>query len=208
MNLNPDSLEPEGYVLLDKLDHLQLIPFVRMYINKRTRFAMLYMLANLLAFGSAGFFLLRYYRAGEYSLGEGLTYFSFGIASVFALLPLHEFIHVLAYKAQGAKKTSYDANLKKFYFLAVADRFVANRREFQIVALSPFVIISSIGLLLLNFTSPHWTMTVLGALLIHTSFCSGDFGLLSYFDFHKDMEVVTYDDKDNRVSYFYGLKKE
>ena len=141
-------------------------------------------------------------------MSEGLVNLSYGLAIAFLLLPIHEFIHVLAYRSQGAVHTSYNANLKKFYFLAVADQFVASKKEFQIVALAPFVVITSVGFVLLFFTTPLWSMTVLGALLTHTAFCSGDFGLLSYFDFHKDKEIVTYDDKESRVSYFYGLKKE
>ena len=140
-------------------------------------------------------------------MAEGLTQLSYGLAIAFALLPLHEFIHVLAYKSQGAENTSYDANLKKFYFLAVADRFVANRKEFQIVALAPFIVISSILITCLFFTGPLWSMTVLGVLLTHTAFCSGDFGLLSYFAYHKDKEVVTYDDKGSKISFFYGVQK-
>jgi len=31
----------------------------------------------------------------------------------------------------------------------------------------------------------------------------GDFELLSYFEFHKNKQVVTYDNKDNGISYFY-----
>jgi hypothetical protein len=38
--------------------------------------------------------------------------------------------------------------------------------------------------------------------------CSGDFGILSYFELHKDKEVVTYDDIENKISYFYGRVKE
>jgi len=60
------------------------------------------------------------------------------LAIAFALIPSHEYIHVLAYKSKGAKNTSCDANLKKFYFMAIAYRFVANKKEFQIVALAPF----------------------------------------------------------------------
>jgi hypothetical protein len=138
---------------------------------------------------------------------EGLTYLAYGLAIAFALLPVHEFIHAVAYKSQGAEKTSYDASLMKFYFLAVADRFVANRKEFQVVALAPFIVITSVLLILLLLTDPFWRMAVLGILLTHTAFCSGDFGLLSYFAFHKDKEVVTYDDKGNKVSYFYGVQK-
>jgi len=34
--------------------------------------------------------------------------------------------------------------------------------------------------------------------------CAGDFGILSYFEFNKEKQVVTYDDVENNVSYFYG----
>jgi Putative zincin peptidase len=208
MNLRPEDLEANGYKLLDKLDHMELVPFVRTYINKWTRFSTIYMTCNLLAFGAVGYLLVSGYTSGIFTIPEGLTYLSYGLVIAFLLLPIHEYIHVLAYKSQGARHTSYDANLKKFYFLAVADRFVANRREFQVVALAPFVVITAVGLTLLFFTTPLWTMTVLGTLLTHTAFCSGDFGLLSYFDFNKNKEVVTYDDKENKISFFYGLERE
>ena len=90
--------------------------------------------------------------------------------------------------------------------MALADKFVANRKEFQIVALLPFIVISTTLLILLCFAGQVWSFTILGVLLTHTAFCSGDFGLLSYFDYHKDKDVVTYDDIENRISYFYGKK--
>ena len=34
--------------------------------------------------------------------------------------------------------------------------------------------------------------------------CSGDFGLLNYFEFNKEKQIVTYDDVENKISYFYG----
>lgn len=207
MKLAPEELEANGYVLLDKLEHMELIPFVRTYINKLTKYSAVYMISNVVALGVTAFFLVYYYKTGVFSMGDGLVNLSYGFAIAFALLPVHEYIHVLAYKSQGARHTSYDANLKKFYFLAVADQFVANKKEFQIVALAPFVIITSFSLILLFFTTPLWTMTVLGTILTHTAFCSGDFGLLSYFDFHADKDVVTYDDKASRISYFYASVK-
>jgi hypothetical protein len=91
--------------------------------------------------------------------------------------------------------------------MAMADQFVASRREFRLVALAPFLLINLVSIFLF-FTVPlAWTYTVLGTLLTHTAFCSGDFGLLSYFEFHQDKEVVTYDDKENQVSYFYGRSR-
>jgi hypothetical protein len=45
-------------------------------------------------------------------------------------------------------------------------------------------------------------------LFAHTAMCSGDFGLLNYFEFYKDKEIVTYDDVENKISYFYEQTRE
>lgn len=204
MDLKPEALESNGYVLMEKLEHMELIPFVRLYMGKRTRFAILYTICNLLVFAATAYYLIHNYKASVFSMEEGLIRLFYGFGVAFLLLPVHEFVHVLAYKSQGALHTSYDANLKKFYFLAVADKFVANKREFRIVALAPIVLISTFLIILSFFTGPLWTLTVLGALLVHTAFCSGDFGMLCYFDFHENKDIVTYDDRAEKVSFFYG----
>lgn len=206
MKLNPSDLENNGFKLQDELGHKELIPFVRSYMKKRTFYTVFYTICNLIvAVGIVLLFVI--HRNTQIEFGDGIAYLSYGFAIAFLLIPLHEFIHVLAYKSQGAKDTSYDTNLKKFYFMAMADKFVANRKEFTIVALAPFAVISLVLILLLFLVDSYWMYTILGILLTHTAFCSGDFGLLSYFEFHKDKEVVTYDDKENRVSYFYAKQK-
>lgn len=204
MKIKPDELSENGYVLLDKLGHKELVPFIRTYLKKRTKYSVFYYLSNLIVVGLAGYFFVADYDLPGYNLGDRFTHFSYGLAIAFLLLPLHEYIHVLAYKSQGATNTSYDANLKKFYFMALADKFVANKKEFEIVALAPFTIITTVLTVLLFLVNPDWTLTIIGALLTHTAMCSGDFGLLSFFEFHKDKETVTYDDVENKISYFYG----
>lgn len=204
MNIKPDELTQNGYVLLEKLDHNELIPFVRTYIRKRTKFAVCFYLCNGVAFGLVGYFLLQGYTLPDYRFVARFAHFSYGVALAFALLPLHEYIHVLAYKSQGASQTSYDANLKKFYFMALADKFVANKKEFEIVALAPFLFITASLILSLCLVQSPWTLTLSAVLLAHTAMCSGDFGLLSFFEWNKAREPVTYDDVENRISYFYG----
>jgi Putative zincin peptidase len=204
MKLSPEELADNGYILLGSLDHKKLIPFVNTYLKKWTRFSVIYLVSNLILIASIIFCFWQNYGSDNFNFGDGLMYFSIGFLIAFLLIPIHEYIHVLAYKSQGADQTSYDYNLKKFYFMAIADKFVASRKEFQIVALAPVVAITTVLLFLLFFAGNLWIFTILGTLLIHTAFCSGDFGLLSYFDFHKDKEVVTYDDKENGISYFYG----
>jgi hypothetical protein len=208
MKITPEQLTQKGYTLLDQLGHKELVPFIRAYMNKRTKYAILYYLSNFIVFGIAGYLFMAKFNTPDFDLGNRFTHFCYGLAIAFALVPLHEYIHVLAYKSQGAINTSYDANFRKFYFMALADKFVANKREFEIVALSPFIIITTTLILLLFIVNSNWALTIVGILLTHTAMCSGDFGLLSYFEFHADKEVVTYDDKENRITYFYGKTKK
>ena len=87
--------------------------------------------------------------------------------------------------------------------MALADKFVANKKEFEIVALAPFIIITTTLIICLLIANTNWTLTISSVLLAHTAMCSGDFGLLSYFEFNKEKQVVTYDDIENKISYFY-----
>jgi hypothetical protein len=204
MQFQPEELESKGYVPLESLNHQELIPFVQTYIKKRTKAVIFFIAVNLFLFGSIVFCFIKSSEIDGFKFINGFNYISIGMTIAFALIPFHEFIHVLAYKSQGAKNTSYDVNWKKLYFMALADKFVANAREFRIVALAPFVAITVLGFILLAFVGTSWTFTILGTLFVHTACCAGDFALLSYFEFNKDKEVVTYDDISTGISYFYG----
>ena len=207
MNIKPEESATHDYVLLDQLGHKDLVPFIRTYLKKKTLFSVFYYLFNGLAFGLVAYFFLRDHALPDYSVGERFTRFSYGLALAFAMLPLHEYIHMLAYRSQGAKNTSYAANPKKLFFMALADRFVASKKEFEIVALAPFIVISTLLIFCLLLLNPAWRLTVSSVLLAHTAMCSGDFGLLSYFAFHKNRQPVTYDDVAQQVSYFYGRRE-
>lgn len=204
MKIRPEELAENSYILVDKLDHQELIPFIRLYMRKRNKFSIFYYLINFVLFAFAGYYFVSGWNEPEYSFANRFLYFSYGLALSFLLMPLHEYIHGLAYKSQGAKITSYDANFRKLYFMALADKFVANRKEFLVVALAPFVVITIILIVMIFISNPDWKITFIACLLAHTSMCSGDFGLLSYFEFHKNKEMVTYDDVGNKTSYFYG----
>jgi hypothetical protein len=208
MKIRPEELIEKGFVQLDKLEHKELIPFIKIYIKKLTKYSIIYNVSNFIIFGLTAFLFMSGFKHPDFDFGNRLMHFSYGLAIAFLLIPLHEYIHVLAYKSQGATNTSYDVNIKKFYFMALADKFVANKKEFEIAALAPFVIITVILTILFFIVNPNWTLTIIGVLLTHTAMCSGDFGLLSYFEFNKDKQVVTYDDIENKISYFYGHTSE
>ena len=203
MKLKPGELKENNYRLLDSMDHNELIPFVKTYLNKRTFASTIYYLSIIISVAVLLFYSMKIHVTNHTPVSKEIACFLIGVPATFLLIPLHEFIHIIAYKLQGATATSYDYNLKKFYFLAVADKFVANKKEFRIVALAPFVIITAALMISLFFVGPLAKIIMLTTLTIHTTCCSGDFALLSYFEFNKDKEVITYDDKDNKISYFY-----
>jgi hypothetical protein len=207
MVLKPEELKEHGFTLLDSLDHQQLIPFIQLYLKKNTSISWIFRCINIFFFLSILYWIWKCVYLENLKFGECFSYLSFGFIIVLFLIPIHEYIHVLAYKSQGAPHTSYDANWKKFYFMALADKFVANKSEFHIVALAPFVVITTILIFILLWVDGLWYFTILGTLMMHTAACSGDFGMLSYFYFHKDMDIVTYDDTENKISYFYGKPK-
>ena len=156
---------------LDELGHKELVPFIQKYMKKRTKYSLIYYISNLIVFGLVGYLFVQDFNLPDYSFGERFTHFSYGLAIAFALLPLHEYIHVLAYKSQGATNTSYDANHKKFYFMALADKFVANKKEFEVVALAPFIIITTTLIIILFIVSSAWTLTITSILLALTAMC-------------------------------------
>ena len=204
MKLKPEELEENGYILLDEMNHAEIVPFVKKFLHKRTWFSSFYYLSVIVSFSALLFFCIKFYHSGICTFDKILIQIVFGFLLTLALVPFHELIHALAYKLEGAKKTSFDANFKRFYFLAIADQFVISKREFKIVALAPFLVISMALLIVSFFFGEGWKVTMLTTLSIHSLACSGDFALLSYFEFNRNKEVVSYDDKENKVSFFFG----
>jgi len=202
MKIKPEDLESKGYRMQDELDHKALIPFLKKHLKKHTLSSIFHNAFNFVMFATIVALLTNDYIAGK-SVLKGIAYILYGMGFTLLLIPIHELIHGLAYKLLGAENTSFDANLRKFYFMALADQFVANKKEFRIVALAPFVTITTAGFALLYFVSGPWTYSILAAILTHAVFCSGDFGLLSYFDANKGKELVTYDVVATKMSYFY-----
>lgn len=208
LRADPVWIEQQGFKTDAILNHQDIIPFVKSFLFRKNKVTLFY-----LAFNTAFCILLIFsmfisvYK-DTLTFGEAFKWFSWGCLIPFLLVPLHEWLHGIAYKACGATTVSYDVNWKQFYFMAIADKFVANRKSFRIVALTPFIIIT-ISLLipvLLTSTSGIQIMLIT-ATFIHGSMCAGDFGLLSYFETNRNKEVITFDDRSAGISYFFVREK-
>lgn len=195
------------YQLLDKLHYDDIVDFATEYVRKRTR-SMFYYLVLLIVFfilqWSAFLYGIFVKDMNTISL---LKQFLYGlIISLTIVIPFHELIHALGYFLLGARKIRFGAVLKHFAFYAVADDFVANRNAFIFLALSPFIIVSLLNLAGFVFVTGYASYTYISVLFFHATMCAGDFALLSYFEFHRDKELYTFDDVGKKTSYFYYKK--
>jgi len=208
MKLSPEELESNGYELIETLEHKELVPFVKKYLYRYGFWPLSYfgfVVAMLLAIGALAGYMIAVKQ--NILLPDILGKTILGCALSFLLIPLHEYIHAIAYRGCGAKEVSFDADLKKMVFMAIAHRFVAGSKEFRFVAIAPFATISILSFAIIPFLGGHYIFTALGLIFMHAAFCGGDFAMLSYLDLHKDLEVVTWDDKENKVTFFYGKSK-
>jgi Putative zincin peptidase len=198
------TLEEQGFTQEVALNHKELIPFVAQYLFRKNIFTIGFLILNIVFLVTwLAICIIQVYH-GTLSLGKIFTWSAYGCALVFLLVPFHEGLHGMAYRMCGAKKVSYKANWKKLYFMAIADRFIAGRKSFYFIGLTPFVLISTCLILLCMLSPSHLQVMWLMVLWVHASMCAGDFGLLSYFEENNGRDVVTYDDATNAISYFYS----
>ncbi len=204
-----DLEDTEQYTLLNTLQHSDIKEFVVRELEPHAlwaRIANMYQIGGLLAFMLAGFRAFMPFFAQKESIF--LTYFLYGTAFSFTvLIVLHELIHALAYKTIGAHNISYGVQLKKFLFHVQANQQVLNYNNMKIVALAPAVVVAVITIVGMAIFYQHPLFFSFAAVFgLHSLFCAGDMGILSYFENRKDKEILTYDDKKNDCSFFY-LKK-
>ena len=204
MKIKHSDLNDLGFYQLASLEHMNMIPFIKEANKHQNIYSLSYKIINGLLLALIAGFLGFNFANDTGLIGSALSPFFLGFAVAFLLLPLHEFIHGLAYKWVGAENTSYDVDWKHLVFMALAHQFVADKKDFTIVALAPFITISSFLMILILILPPYWGYLFFGTLFTHSLFCSGDFGMLSFFESHPDKEIVTYDDIETKTSHFYA----
>ncbi len=129
------------------------------------------------------------------------------VLSFSVLVILHESFHGLALLLTGAKKISFGSNLRNFMFFAEADLHVMNRRQFRLVALTPLIVVKIVCLygFILYFKQPASYLFVV-TMCLHSLFCAGDIGLLSFIENQDKGRIYTYDSKkEDKTFYFKKL---
>lgn len=204
MNLKPEELEKNGYILIDELLHNDLTSFLTEKNKEhKSYFLTLYFIFFILPISIFSFLLTKGIISGEITVVKSLLYCLLGVLSVLLFAPIHELLHALAYKLIGANNISYFANLKKFYLATVSDKNVLNVKEFKIVALLPFVFVLVFALFLSTQVDTYGMLWLLSFVFTHNMFCGGDFSFLNYMEVNKHKGIVTFDDKEKGKTYFY-----
>jgi len=193
-----------GYKLLDKIPYNTIADFAGGYLRKSNLSIRFYLLIIIILFTGMVISLIHGTLAHNYRFMGLLKQYLYGLLISFTIvIPVHEAIHGLAYFLLGARKIRFGAKLKQFAFYSVAEDFVTTRPAFYVLALSPFIILSVANLFGFFYVHGYAGYTYLSILFFHSTMCAGDFALMSYYEFHKDKELYTFDDVKNRISYFY-----
>lgn len=200
---NPDFKE------ITALSHTEIKNFIVSEITENqgwSRIANMYQITGILAFVLGGFKAFMPFFLSRETIF--LSWLGIGLVFTFTLLiVLHELIHAIAYKSVGAKKLSFGMNIRKFIFYVQADKQVINYKQFKIVALAPAVVISLLSVIgmAIFYTQPIFYFFI-PIFAFHSLFCAGDFGLLCFFENRKELDIVTFDNKQEGKTYFYGKK--
>jgi len=199
----------EHYEKFAELSHSEIKEFVINQLSQPSRIITWYMVYQFIMIVVGIFFVARAIVLAVKGFSEALIYVALGLTfTVTLLIVIHELLHGLALKITGAKKLSFGAYWKKFIFYAEADRHVLNRKQFELVALTPLFVVklfTFFGLIyFINHPAFYFFIFTMSA---HSLFCAGDIGLLSIFYREKDDEIYTFDVKAEKRS-FYFRKKE
>ncbi len=203
MALSVEDLEDQKrFRLFLTIPYKDLIEFVFEYLKKKSGLAVFFWSVCALFLGIT--IIIRVELAGNFPESQILLHTLMGLI-IFPLIcvPFHEFLHIVPYYLSGARNIKVGMDLKQFLFYVTAHRYVASSLQFRIVALTPFLIIST-GMIFLIFYMPGlWKWSFSLFLFSHATMCAGDFALLNLYYLNKNRKLYTWDDADKQEAYFY-----
>jgi hypothetical protein len=146
-------------------------------------------------------------KAGLLNAGKIIWQLFAGIlaGSILVIAP-HELLHGLAYRVLGAPRIKFGADFQQFIFYVTADRFPISKSQLAFLAMTPFVLINLLVILFTIWWASPYVLFSASLLFCHNIMCIGDFAILSYACSHKG-RLFTYDDTENKVSYFFEYRE-
>ena len=197
-----DLEDPCRYREVLRLPYEDIVTFVLDYIKRRTGLMLTFWAFCLIFAGTA--LNIRINIASYFPFRSILCHSALGFI-IFPLLviPLHELLHVISFLLTGARKIRVGMDLKQYIFYVTSHRHVVNRKQFLLVGLMPFVLISILTILLIFILPGLWKWSLSVFLFVHSTMCAGDFAMLNFFHINRNKNLFTWDDADAKMAYFY-----
>lgn len=202
-NLSPRDLQELGFQTFETLHTKTVGTFVLRFLINRGLMRNIFLLLSAACI--TGCILWFQYTHLLFVKAKPIVWIFLGMLLFFGWIPIHEGLHVLAYRLAGARDVRLEAHWKQGYFLALAPGFVADARSFLFIAFLPFLIISLAHLALVLYIKAEWVALFWGSFILHTLGCVGDFAAADLFIQNRQWEVVTFDEPSG-ITYF--LKRE
>jgi hypothetical protein len=187
---------------MQAIHYSDLVTFVLDYLRRKTWLTFFYFSVCMIFIGLA--LTIRVNISGYFPIKNILLHSLLGfIFFPIVMIPIHEFMHVIPFWMTGAKRIRAGADLKQYIFYVTAHRHVIKARQFRLVALVPFVVISLALLVLILYLPGLWKWSLSVLLFVHTTMCAGDFAMLNFYFINRHRRIYTWDDADEKMAYFY-----
>jgi len=202
-----DLLNNPKFELIDKVDYPDLKAFVIKEIGYKSwiirLFSIMQIMAVIILVALTCYYIFGYIYEDMFKI-ELKTIAITLIFSFTLLIVTHELIHAAAFRLLGKKDIGFGVQLKKFLFYTESNREVLSRKEMLVVALAPLTVISVAGIALYIFV-PGISFSLAGLIvfLVHLFFCGGDLAIVSYFLRQRPTEIFTFDDRNEKRSYYF-----
>jgi hypothetical protein len=203
MSFKIEDLDDQNrFRLFLTIPYNKLIDFVFEYLKKKSIFIYLFW-SICLAFLALAVFI-RINIAGHFHFSQILLHSVIGFALLPVIcIPIHESLHAVPFLLSGAKNLRVGMDLKQYLFYISAHRYVASPLQFWIVALTPFVVVSTLMIVLILLLPGLWKWSLSAFLFAHATMCAGDFALLNLYFLNRGKQIYTWDDVDKKEAYFY-----
>ena len=196
--------QPDRFELIGTVDHKAIHAWVRPYMFSFSPVTVAYWTLNCCAIAC----VVLAWPGVNKGIIDTFSILSLGMcAGWLLLLPVHEYVHALAYRLTGASDARVVYTLRRLTAHCIAPGHVVSGHQFAFVALAPFALLNSALAMAAFLAVPGvFTMVLLGVLLVHIGACSGDIAFVQYLWLHRSDELYTYDDSQTTQSFFYRKK--
>jgi hypothetical protein len=197
-----DLEDQTRFRLLLRVQYDELLDFVLTYLRKKSALIAIFAASCILFLLIAVY--IRISIAGLFPLAKIILHTLIGLIILPLLsIPVHEILHIIPYWLQGARDIRAGMDLRQYLFYVTAHRHVAAPGEFRFVAMFPYLLISTVLILLIPLVPGLWKWSLSLFLFFHATMCAGDFALLNFYFLNKQKKIYTWDDAEEKVAYFY-----